>query len=65
MISLELLTHYQCEQCKEWWSVADGNFIKPANRCPHCGYTEDPAVLVREMKQALHGFIAAYEYINK
>ena len=39
-VSIEILYHYRCNACSQWWSVAD---IAPGDRvaCPHC-FTAQP-----------------------
>ena len=36
-VSVELLHHFNCGQCRRWWSVGD---YKGPHRlhCPHCGH---------------------------
>ena len=40
MISIELLYHFSCKECKGWWSIAVENFMGAGDRkwfCPWCG----------------------------
>jgi hypothetical protein len=36
--STELLYHFNCGNCKNWWSYASTEDYKPyVMHCPHCG----------------------------
>ena len=37
MKSQEILTHYQCEYCSNWWSVGDKPADSSPKYCPFCG----------------------------
>ena len=41
--SIEKLVHYQCSQCRGWWSIGDGP-TGSALYCPWCGYQAQTAV---------------------
>lgn len=38
--SVEILYHFTCERCKNWWSIAmEKTGWNPKKMwCPHCGY---------------------------
>ena len=39
-MSIEILYHFSCKECKGWWSIAVENFMGAADRewfCPWCG----------------------------
>lgn len=38
--NVEILYHFTCERCKNWWSIAmEKNGWNPKKMwCPHCGY---------------------------
>lgn len=36
MVSLEHLYHFNCSECKKWWSVGDWTPVDSLT-CPHCG----------------------------
>ena len=48
--SIEILYHFNCSECKKWWSIGDFD-IRSAIACPFCGHApgefsqmKDPAV---------------------
>jgi len=41
--SKETLYHFQCGECKGWWSVADFHILPYKTEtmaCPHCHYVD-------------------------
>ena len=40
--SIEILYHFTCKSCKNWWSIAmEKPEWKPKEMwCPHCGYKQ-------------------------
>jgi DNA-directed RNA polymerase subunit RPC12/RpoP len=40
--SVEQLFHFNCGECKKWWSIGDFHLLKQDEiSCPHCGYKTD------------------------
>ena len=35
--SVELLVHFQCGECKQWWTIGDWDKTKEELFCPACG----------------------------
>ena len=35
----EILWHFTCANCKNWWSIANSDGWQPPEKlwCPHCG----------------------------
>ena len=59
--STEILTHFQCDDCKGWWTVADYHAApkKTEKRyCPHCGNEQSDVLIAREQIAALQEVIA-------
>jgi len=38
--SIEMLYHFQCEHCSQWWSIGDAD-IDEVRYCPHCGKMQE------------------------
>ena len=36
-ISIEKLVHFQCSDCKKWWTIGDAPTDKTEWYCPWCG----------------------------
>lgn len=59
--STEILTHFQCDDCKLWWTVADYHVVVQKIKrlyCPHCGNDKSDALIAREQITALQEVIA-------
>jgi len=59
--SQEVLYHFNCGNCKKWWSVADyhlfSNNVPKSEQmvpkliiCPHCGHKEESIEVKNEKK---------------
>lgn len=35
--STEILVHFQCGECKKWWTIGDAPIEKTEWVCPWCG----------------------------
>ena len=59
MSSVEVLYHFTCEKCKNWWSVATTRYVNQTIPkwnstnmwCPHCGYKHTKEELPYELFQ--------------
>lgn len=48
MISKETLTHFQCDECKKWWTVGDAPDNKDDWFCPWCGHLQIVSIIENE-----------------
>lgn len=39
-ISKEMLYHFQCDDCKKWWTIGDAPEDKCDWFCPWCGHEQ-------------------------
>ncbi|MCB0277468.1 MAG: hypothetical protein KDI06_21825 [Calditrichaeota bacterium] len=39
--SEELLTHFNCEKCRKWWSIGDAPRDRESWYCPWCGHYQE------------------------
>jgi len=40
-VSVEYLSHFQCGECKKWWSAGDVSQAKKNWFCPWCGLEQE------------------------
>jgi len=41
-ITSEIIWHFTCDSCKNWWSISSMDGWKPKKLyCPHCGHKHD------------------------
>ncbi|MEZ4745750.1 MAG: hypothetical protein R3C41_06745 [Calditrichia bacterium] len=39
-LSNEILTHFQCGECRKWWSIGDAPSDRRCWFCPWCGASQ-------------------------
>ena len=48
--SFESLVHYQCSECKGYWTIADKAVVVDRMTCPHCDYRHNIFTPMEPMK---------------
>lgn len=49
--STEILTHFQCDDCKGWWTIGDYHIVAQKTKklyCPHCGNEQSDVLIARD-----------------
>lgn len=62
--SIEMLTHFCCDSCECWWTVAYHYFKQNVSEkwyCPHCGHERLTAQVAQDQIAVLQEVIAVLQ----